>query len=247
MNRTLLRRGLRAAGVLGVIAGSVVGLAPQPASAKMAQGTNQIAAAGSDTTEAFMEAYLAGKTTATNGTTTWNIATYNIPALGGTKVVPGDADCPNGQITYGPAVNAGTGVGAEYTSTSATTFPLPNGSSAGRRFLVDERIANPDAACVDIARSSSGPPLAGETSTFEYYAFGARRGDLGNAEPLRTLDADGHRAFAGIRGGVRRRDLRRHDQGRTPASPRRPDALCFVRRAASSLPVPSNPSMIGCC
>ena len=171
MNRTLLRRGLRAAAALGIAAGTLVGLAPQSGAEIAPPGVNHIAAAGSDTTEVFMEAYLAGKTSASDGVTTWNIATYNIPALGGTKTVTGDADCPNGTITYGPAVNSSTGVGSQYTSTSATTFPLPNGSSAGRRFLVDQRITNPDAACVDIARSSSAPPFTGETSSFQYYAF----------------------------------------------------------------------------
>jgi phosphate transport system substrate-binding protein len=169
---TLLRRSLRAASLLGVLGATVVGVA-HPAAADIAPpGVNQITAVGSDTTEAYMESYLAGKTTSVEGATTYVVSTHNIAAKStGTEVVPGDVECPNGQITWGPTDNVATGAGSQYTSNSLTTYPTPNGSSAGRRFLVDERATGPNAACVDIARSSSGPPLAGETSSVQYYAF----------------------------------------------------------------------------
>ena len=173
MKRTLLRRGLLLAGAAAAIGGTVMATAPAGAVIPP-PGVNVIAAGGSDTTEAFMQAYLNGRTSSTDSGTTYVVSTRNIPALapaGQTTVVPGDADCPNGTITFGPAANAGTAAGTQYTSTSATTYPTPNGSSAGRRFLVDQRIADPDAACLDIARSSSTPGIAGETSSAQYYAF----------------------------------------------------------------------------
>lgn len=171
MKRISLRRGLLLAGIVGTIGGTTF---PAPAQANHPPpGVNIIAAGGSDTTEFFMEGYLRGRTFSTDNGVQYPVVTRNIPALqapGASFVVEGDVDCPNGTITYSGA-NSSTAPGTQYTSTSATTYLTPNGSTGGRRFLYDQRIAAPDAACLDIARSSSTPGVAGESSSAQYYAF----------------------------------------------------------------------------
>jgi phosphate transport system substrate-binding protein len=113
-----------------------------------------IAMAGSDTTQDVM-ATIAGAYNADAAYNTDPDLLVNIKSQEPTGVsVPGDAHCA--AKTYSTPAGGGT--------------LAPNGSGAGRDAL--RASINAGDACIDVARSSSGPRAVGQDlATFEYYAF----------------------------------------------------------------------------
>lgn len=165
MKTSLLQKGVGAAVALCAVAGAAA-LAP-PAQATPYTGNNiVVTAAGSDTTQNFMTAYLArynNKTTVVAGKTVY---TYNAPSFPTTAFTTfGDKDCIQ-DISWTQAATTGL-----------ANRQAPSGSGAGLDFLVGQNAeAATQKGCVDIARSSGGPSsIAGRpsryTSTQEFYAF----------------------------------------------------------------------------
>lgn len=160
LRSTLLRRAASAALLSGIMAGSVLATAG-PAAADLPAGTRAVTAAGSDTTENVMAEYLAGKTTSNDGSQTYTVQTYNVPAFpsgAGYNVendtrcdaVAGNAQFPGGTVNW---------------KSSPGTPTAPSGSGAGRTRLGLEKTNN--RACIDIGRSSS----KGSETDFQYYGF----------------------------------------------------------------------------
>lgn len=159
MRISLAPRTIRAGVALTAAAGLVSFLAPAPAQADVLP--IQIAAAGSDTTQALMDQIL-------NGANQYNIHSLDVTETF-TVSVPADDRC--GAVTYqSPSPASGSNVLA------------PQGSSAGRNALRDSAVNGtyPTAAlgagkgCIDIARSSAEPRAVGATAdaaSFEYYAL----------------------------------------------------------------------------
>jgi phosphate transport system substrate-binding protein len=173
VKRSLFTKGLTALAALGIL---LAGLLVSPPAAHAAPPSNLkvIAAAGSDTTEEFMNVIFAnpGQNTATDN------GKYNIKARfagGATQFVPGDTAPAPAQCSdltwYTGAVDG-----------DPATEIAPDGSGAGRNYLrnilTDGSATNN--GCVDIARSSGGPrttdcvadPGNCDRTQFEYYAFG---------------------------------------------------------------------------
>jgi ABC-type phosphate transport system substrate-binding protein len=154
---------LAVAAALGVTTGLIATATPAQATPP---GTKIIVATGSDTTEEFMEAYLANPDPDGPG----DNGLYNLNALydpGVTEYVPEDTAgsgtlCP--ERTY-------------YSGTAPVGPPnptlAPNGSSGGRDALRTTLTTPGATGCYDIARSSSGPRAIGsDNATFQYNAFG---------------------------------------------------------------------------
>jgi ABC-type phosphate transport system substrate-binding protein len=165
---TLVRRALQTAVVGGVLVGSMLSTVLPAHASVLPGGTVAVAAGGSDTTENFMKDYLTAKTTSTDGTNSYTVQTYNIPAFPTAPyTVDEDAKCPSGIAgapTYTGTINWVQG------TQDATPPHAPSGSGAGRNTLLAERSVGTGAqavGCVDIARSSSKGGEAG----LEYYGF----------------------------------------------------------------------------
>jgi ABC-type phosphate transport system substrate-binding protein len=166
-----------------LVIGSAAALltASSPASATGLIHTPVITAAGSDTTEAFMDVVL-------NGTNEYNIhAQPSSP-----YTVPGDANCDQngatagfGSITYNVTANRvdpqivapnGSGAGRDALK-SSINGKLANGSGSQTTFPDTTQfdgplLASSDTACVDIARSSDDPRAdTSDATSFDYYAF----------------------------------------------------------------------------
>ncbi len=128
---------------------ALVASSPAPA----ADPAHVLAAGGSDTTEAVMEAVLGRFGSSAANTNAVGVA--NIPAFPASPyVVPADNGCES--RTYVLSGNP------------PTTYTAPNGSGAGRNALREPtNLAN---GCIDIARSSSGPS-ASDPAEFRYFGF----------------------------------------------------------------------------
>ena len=180
MRKTLLTRLAMGASVLAVLAAPIVNA--MPAHAVLPSGQDAVAAAGSDTTEKVMTGIMQDLDNRTiNGHT---VRAYNIPASPAaydnntTGVsnhqyhVEGDANCADVNWVKDPL--------APGSNTAATEGTAPFGSGAGKKYLVAQNAGTVSgqsgSACVDIARSSSGPGVANppdgqNLASFEYYAF----------------------------------------------------------------------------
>lgn len=134
--------------VAGVLAGSLLGLAPSADAVPSPDGQKDVlAAAGSDTTFFLMGGIIPGYFGKYNPDPD---AIYNVPPVMASPfptsyTVPGDGNCA--AVTY-----------------SAAT-PPPNGSSAGIAALVADT-----QGCIDFARSSRGRS-ATDPATIEFYAY----------------------------------------------------------------------------
>lgn len=164
-----------ATGFIAATAAAIVALTSAPAAAAVppSDGAAQtIAFVGSDTTQDFSAAYIAGYTnnagaSVYGGWNNDNVANpshednaVNVPAkltAGQTVTVPADSEC-TADTTYG----LGTG----------QTVP-PDGSSAGRDalFAAANRTAG-HTACIDVARSSSGPRAGTDPVPDASYYYG---------------------------------------------------------------------------
>jgi ABC-type phosphate transport system substrate-binding protein len=173
VKRALLKKGLAATAAIGTVAGLAV--TAGPAQAAPPPGTVIIASSGSDTTDDYMNSYMANPDPNGPG----DNGRYNIRAKYGAggqptpTFVPGDADCAEDNtptpgfdgITWGD----GTTMGGSFTTKLA-----PNGSTAGRDAL-KAYVNGPaaDKGCIDVARSSSTPrTVPSDNATFQYNAFG---------------------------------------------------------------------------
>lgn len=153
MRRAITRTLLTAVTATGLLAGAGTAAQAVPA----ADGQVQVlAAAGSDTTQDVVGAVLAAYGADTTANPDRDV-TVNIPVRPAAPVtVPADATCE--QRDY---VTAGQ-------EQPPASYPAPGSSGAGRTALRDP--ANLGTACLDIARSSSGPSSS-DPAEFEYYGF----------------------------------------------------------------------------
>lgn len=168
MSSTFVRRAMQSALLGGILAGSLLSTT-LPAHADEPAGTVAVAAAGSDTTEKFMNDYLSGKTSSNDGTTTYTVHTYNIPAFPTAAGFPVQNDGKCNAVGSNTQFPGGT---MAWKQTPATPT-APSGSGAGRTRLNLERTVeagNPH-ACIDIGRSSSKGGAGAAEGTFEYYGF----------------------------------------------------------------------------
>lgn len=150
----LLGAGLAATALLGNATPALAGTLPA--------GQFAIAAGGSDTTQDFMEGYLAVHDNTqisdlATPATKYHVRTYNTRALTGFHPVTVDADAHCASITY-------TSAGTPTIGGSVS----PNGSGNGRLAIINSRTNND--GCFDIGRSSSNPS-AGVLPNGEYVAY----------------------------------------------------------------------------
>lgn len=153
MPRALVRPLLAAAAAAALLPlGSTAAQAVPPPDAQV----QVLAAAGSDTTQdvmgAVLAAFAADSAANPDGDVPVNIAVRPVSPV----TVPADGTCE--QREY---VTAGQ-------EQPPTSYPAPGSSGAGRAALRDP--ANLSSACIDIARSSSGPAAA-DPAEFEYYGY----------------------------------------------------------------------------
>jgi phosphate transport system substrate-binding protein len=136
--------------VLGVAA--TPALAVPPADSRV----QVLAAAGSDTTQDVIAAVLGAYRDDASGNPDGDV-TVNVPVRPAAPLtVPADDSCA--ERTY-----VATGQ-----QTPPTSYAAPSGSGAGKTALADP--ANRTTACIDVARSSSGP-AASDPAEFEYYGY----------------------------------------------------------------------------
>lgn len=177
--RSLFKRSLLAGAALATASGGLLTLAPTPAQAAQPTQTCDagnpctIAVGGSDTTQDFMGAYLAGVTPPA-GVTLHNI--WVQPTKKGFpsgQTIPGDARCAT--YTYGD----GNATASTYSFNAGAPL-APFGSGQGRDFLNLQNAASgnlQNQTCIDVARSSSGLRTKADAQTnrdgtgFQYYAF----------------------------------------------------------------------------
>jgi ABC-type phosphate transport system substrate-binding protein len=170
----MVRRALQTAVVGGVVAASLLSTVLPAQATVLPPTTRAVTATGSDTTENFMKDYLTGKTSSNDGSTSYTVQTYNIPAFPSASgySVDEDVKCPSvpSQPGYTGTIN--------WVPTGTAGQPpfAPSGSGAGRTMLKNQRaVGSPSqsVACVDIGRSSSKGDNSptGTEAGFEYYGF----------------------------------------------------------------------------